>query len=314
MPIRDRFAKNVYYKIDKFGGTPLVSLLFAAFILASCGFGNSQSSAVGGGNPRSGTMETDIGLDELRELARPPEMGGSTIESANVRTVNGNFKDINSRKLLFEERIRDTDDRLSRIENAVQNLSNEFNDVSPAINRLVEIEGDLRELHDQLSLLINGVGENPDVMDEDFVVVAPELDETPDSITEKSAPVIAAPVPLKKASSAVPISSNLPNVRVADYPNKMRIVFETSKKEKFSRNFDKENQLLVINSPLAFSASALSKLKKSSKYIADVSVSDGANGTDIAIMTKNMSNVSNGAYIGTTPNNKNHRYYIDVMK
>ena len=307
MPITDRFAKNAYFQIGNMRGKPLFSLLFAVLILVSCGFGQ-PSSSVRDANQRTATMDTDIGLDELRELARPPSMGGNTVESTGVRTINGEFKDVNQRQLLFEEKIRNTDDRLDRIENAVQNLSDDFEDVSPAIQRLVAIENDLRELHDQLSLLISGADGN-EIEDENFVVVAPEIEtaEAPSPVK----PTSIKPARPPKDTSYVPVSNKLPNIRAATYPDKIRIVFETAQKQKFSRNFDQENQLLVINSPIAFSHSLLETLKKSSRSIIDVTMSEG---NDIAIMTKGMSRVSAGEHIGQTSKNKNYRYYVDVFK
>jgi hypothetical protein len=307
MPIAYRFAKNAYIKNNVMKGIPLVFLTFCVVFLVSCGFDSSKKSSIGGGNSRSATMDTDIDLDELRDLARPPGMDG-TVESPNVRTVNGEFREINQKKLLFEERIRDTDDRLDRIENAVQNLSDDFNDVSPAINRLVEIENDLRELYDQLSLLING-------SDENFEVVAPPIETAPVVLEE----VAAAPHNIKPRASVsnknnVPVSTSVPNIRAASYPTKTRIVFETADKQKFSSNFDEQNQLLVINSPIRFNQSLLDKVKRSSKHIIDVTATDNGQGADIAIMTKGMSKAEKSAYIGASSSNKNFRYYIDVEK
>ena len=197
---------------------------------------------------------------------------------------------------------------MDRIENAVQNLSDDFEDVSPAIQRLVAIENDLRELHDQLSLLISGADGN-EIEDENFVVVAPEIEtaEAPSPVK----PTSIKPARPPKDTSYVPVSNKLPNIRAATYPDKIRIVFETAQKQKFSRNFDQENQLLVINSPIAFSHSLLETLKKSSRSIIDVTMSEG---NDIAIMTKGMSRVSAGEHIGQTSKNKNYRYYVDVFK
>jgi hypothetical protein len=260
MPIAYRFAKNAYIKNNVMKGIPLVFLTFCVVFLVSCGFDSSKKSSIGGGNSRSATMDTDIDLDELRDLARPPGMDG-TVESPNVRTVNGEFREINQKKLLFEERIRDTDDRLDRIENAVQNLSDDFNDVS--------------------------------------VAAAPQNIKPRASVSNKN---------------NVPVSTSVPNIRAASYPTKTRIVFETADKQKFSSNFDEQNQLLVINSPIRFNQSLLDKVKRSSKHIIDVTATDNGQGADIAIMTKGMSKAEKSAYIGASSSNKNFRYYIDVEK
>jgi len=57
--------------------------------------------------------------------------------------------------VLFSEPLSDEADRFDRVENAVQDIRDEFDKMSPSINRLISIESDIRELHDQLKILID---------------------------------------------------------------------------------------------------------------------------------------------------------------
>lgn len=57
---------------------------------------------------------------------------------------------------LFAESLGSTDARVNRLENAVQNIKNDFDTIMPAMVRMVAIEKDIRELVSQLQTLTDG--------------------------------------------------------------------------------------------------------------------------------------------------------------
>lgn len=59
---------------------------------------------------------------------------------------------------LFREPVKDTDQRLKRLENAVTEIRRDLDAALPAINRLVAIEGDIQELIQQLQTITGDGG------------------------------------------------------------------------------------------------------------------------------------------------------------
>ncbi len=116
---------------------------------------------------RADELKTDITVDEARALAKPAKADeGFTINSATLQTENNNGlqppRGLNTRRL-FEESIRDEDDRFARVENAVQGMRDEFDELSPSIKRLIAVEKDIQELSSQLQVLIGNEGGSPEL-------------------------------------------------------------------------------------------------------------------------------------------------------
>lgn len=118
-----------------------------ALALASCG------QSVPSGYP--GSSESSVQSGTLQPLTvppnpdqRPPVPGTTgapkTADGLPALHVKGNNTALFSNKLSRET------DRLDRLENAVQELRNDFDSMAPAIVRLVSIEGDIQTLIEQL--------------------------------------------------------------------------------------------------------------------------------------------------------------------
>lgn len=127
--------------------------LLCAFLLSSCG----QSSPAG----YNGSPESTIQSGTLQPLIVPPGAQDSpplpgttgapkTAEGLPALQVKGN----NTK--LFSQKLSDEADRIDRLENAVQELRNDFDAMAPAIVRLVSIEKDIQNLISQLEVLTGG--------------------------------------------------------------------------------------------------------------------------------------------------------------
>ncbi len=127
--------------------------LLCVVTLASCG----QSTPAG--YPGSAESSTQSGT--LQPLTAPPNpdnrppVPGTT---GAPKTADGlpalQVKSTNTQ--LFSQKMSDEVDRLDRLENAVQELRNDFDAMAPAIVRLVAIEGDIQGLIKQLEVLTGG--------------------------------------------------------------------------------------------------------------------------------------------------------------
>jgi hypothetical protein len=121
--------------------------VLCALTLASCG------QSMPSGYPGSNESPTQSGT--LQPLTVPPNQDnrppvpGTT---GSPKTADGlpalHIKGNNT--ALFSHRLSKEADRLDRLENAVQELRNDFDAMAPAIVRLVSIEGDIQTLIEQL--------------------------------------------------------------------------------------------------------------------------------------------------------------------
>lgn len=330
--------------------------MLCIFTLSACGspFSTTNNSSrshktrkIDTSNARKATLETNIGVNDLRNLAKPTSLQeNAPLQNASarsIRTVNGSELNVEPRQLLFAERLKDSDDRFDRLETAVQDLQDDFNEISPAISRLVKIEGDIKDLLQQLETLVN----NDHFVD-------PPSDISPERDAEISA---KAQANTAKTSAAAPSIMNKPGVRtlatagsyapkkkeqtrqkpqttpsktavkrpakvsagdakmrVADHSDKTRFVFETAQKSTYQVNFDASEQLITIDTNHSFSEAEINRLARMSKRIAEVTMAPGANGGQtLIILARNVSKLSAGTHISPNKDNPNHRYFFDML-
>lgn len=141
--------------------------LLCATMLASCG----QSTPAG----YPGSSESSIQTGTLQPLIVPPNaenrppVPGTT---GAAKTADGlpALHALGNNTALFSSRMSREVDRLDRLENAVQELRNDFDAMAPAIVRLVAIEGDIQNLIQQLEMLTG---------DSMPAVSAPSIEEQP---------------------------------------------------------------------------------------------------------------------------------------
>lgn len=143
---------------------------------------------------------------------------------------------------LFSSNIRDEEQRLDRLERAVQNMRNEFDGVRPSIDRLVAIEQDIQVLIDQLESLTVAQSQ-PQTAPAPAALKAPQTQSA----------VVPAPQKMKSASvKAPPVSGGVPsvyNVRFGVHPGKTRMVLDVNAKTSFTTDLDNNEKILVIELP-----------------------------------------------------------------
>ncbi|PZQ48271.1 MAG: hypothetical protein DI551_01930 [Micavibrio aeruginosavorus] len=180
--------------------------MLCAFLLSGCGesmprgYNGSESS------------------DTLKPIAAPPgsdqspPLPGTT---GAAKTPDGlpalNAKGANTH--LFSQKISDEADRLDRLENAVQELRNDFDAMAPAIVRLVAIEGDIQNLIKQLEVLTG----NPSSMPSDITPIdSATLDEPSMPLPVPSAP--PTPMDSERDGVAQPEISSTPAISTQSAP------------------------------------------------------------------------------------------------
>ena len=158
-------------------------------------------SACGESTPRG--YSGSPGSDTLKPVAAPPgadeqpTLAGMT---GTPKTPDGlpalTAKGTNT--ALFSAKLSDEADRLDRLENAVQELRNDFDAMAPAIVRLVSIEKDLQNLISQLDMLTNGAAASSIPPIEESALAAAE------PIQPADVPLPPAPVDITPTDEPVP--------------------------------------------------------------------------------------------------------------
>lgn len=298
--------------------TPSVVCASALLLLSGCGFVSLPSFPTkhASSNPSSDSssvrrekLVTDIGVNDARDIAQPVSLSGDFSTDAPTTSIGTDkggamspprvHASMQPKGLmvgpLFEEKIRSDDKRFDRLEGSVQDIHTHLASISPSIERLVAIEGDIQNLVTQLEVLLKDPTPTP----------APSA---------KRATSVAA-----KSHYKAPVNKgnygpdSLVNVRGSESAGKTRIVFEMSGKLAVSHDVDNDAGILAFTFPDAVSANLSSGSLKRLKLVSDVSVTpQGGKGYVVALsLTREASVVSRG---GISPNRDSsmHRVYFDL--
>lgn len=280
-------------------------MILCAFLLSSCGFSfgdskPSETKASGGSNPA---------------LSTPPIAGDRPGNSANDLSQMKPALGVNTN--LFGEKIKDEDQRLDRLETAVQSLRNDFDSVAPSINRLISVEGDLQELIGQLETLLDQESAPPPRPAPAPVVnpapapmpaqpqgpVMPE--QTATSAPTDLAPAAAArpqpipdPVPAPAPAPAA-TGQSIVSIRVGEHPDKTRIVLDASGNPNYSYDLDNSEKIFIVELPgTGWSASAQSTFSSSPLLGSYRTDSLNGNGTRLIMQLKKAAAVVYSSKIG----------------
>lgn len=161
-------------------------------------------------------------------VAIPPQFGnapktlGNSAEATGLPSLQP-MKGVNIESL-FAERIKDSDKRFDRLENAVIEMRKEFESVKPSIIRLVAVETDMQNLTKELESLLQETPDTGQPMDlslpddamlpqENATLQVQQLDPQPPS------PITSTPQPLQQQNSQppAPLTQDKP-VQAAETP------------------------------------------------------------------------------------------------
>lgn len=147
---------------------------------------------------------------------------------------------MNTSTRLFAEPIENTDLRVTRIEQAVQSLRDDFDKVTPSIARLVAVEKDMKDLLGQLRTLVVTPPQQARAN-----AMAPQTMGQPMQMAGQqaaSAPVIK---PAAKASGTAVAKA----VRFGEHVDKTRLVIDLKGKTSYTASIDNGRNILSIELP-----------------------------------------------------------------
>jgi hypothetical protein len=213
-------------------------------------------------------------------------------------------------KNIFAKNLRSDDERLDRLERAVQDMRNEFDSVRPAIRRLMAVESDIQSLLDELRQL----SDNPSVMADNRPATRTVQTRPPVQAASKPmiiasnredfvAPVQPVQAPPKQTKTATsyqkksppPVSGGQPtiyDVRVGEHPGKSRIVLDSNTNTGFNVDIDNNEKIMVVELPNSeWTASTAKSFGSKSPLISSYSVEESENGHILIFQLKKTANV-----------------------
>jgi len=269
----------------------LLMAISACFIVTSCGQSSLPSLIPMGKKAKEREME------KMQDtVSRMEPVPVKTIQAQN--SVNKN---------LFGSSLRSDDERLSRLERAVQELRNDFDTVSPSIKRLMAIEADIQDLIGELRKLSTepsrSFGSN-------------NTGKPPEIIRTKQAPVKKATSSKKtyQTKSAPPVQNGMATVydlRTGQHPGKTRLVMDTNTKTNFSVDIDNSENIMVIDMPNTNWTASMSGTVAKSSVIQSYNVEKNGDGVLFIAQLKRNARI---AYKDDLPSNSGsgRRIVIDV--
>ena len=162
---------------------------------------------------------------------------------------------------LFSEKIRSDSGRLDRLENAVQGIRNEFDQISPSVNRLVAIEQDVQTLIAQLEAIAQGGAQTSPVATSQPVAIQ--------KTASKAIPT--AQKTAKKQAVSAPALDGAPavyGIRIGEHTGKTRLVLDINAPATFAADVDNNEGLLTVAINGAKWTAQTDKAIKNSPFIA----------------------------------------------
>lgn len=228
-------------------------------------------------------LNTSISVQEARDLAKPAKKSDGFGNTPHIRIGdNANMKGLKTDSL-FSEKISNDDKRFERLESAVDDLHADFKSMKPAIDHLMSIEKDMKDLMRQLQIVINKEHKHTN-----------------------SAPIIKT----SNISSDVSIT----NMRIADHNDKTRIVLETSHNISYSASLDPDGNALTLSFDKGQTSFSTSNLGKTSNLISEVISSENGGGSDITIKLSAVSDILRQGRLPPSADKPYHRIFIDLER
>ncbi len=273
-------------------------------------------------------------------VALPPEYTGIPIPRDNNSsgTNLSAFRPMKGINLdaMFNERIKDSDKRFKRVEDAVLDLRKEFEAFKPSIIRLSAVESDIQNLVKELDVLLqetpipqspvdltNGAGG-------DLNVGQLDLGEGLNADDAKAQPIPPPAVPtptVQKAKVKTPPPKASPpkqskhydyiaaqNLRIGEHSNKVRVVIDSNKKTKFSVDLDNDEKLIIIEMPDAKWVGSKSKSFAHGKLVKSMEVEElnGGKGSMIILSLKKGTSIMKQSQLKPDSTSAYHRVYFDL--
>ncbi|MCB9982587.1 MAG: hypothetical protein H6861_02790 [Rhodospirillales bacterium] len=309
-------------------GLWVICMLFAG-LTASCGpltdSSKSQPSASSalssenliGENTQSQPSSTSA-LEVPPPVAVPPSYGDRPPQPGQMQssTMPNGLPALQPKGVnvdgLFADKISDTDQRFTRLENAVLDLRREFETFKPAITRLVAVESDIQDLIKQLDMLLSSEPAAPPTP-----LASPQAPPQALRPTDQApAPQVAAPpsAPYPAAPQAMSGDAAVKTLRVGQHSDKVRLVLDISKKTPYTADLDAQEKLLIVELPEAGWNAPMSQSFSSSALLQSYSVepiNNGA-GSRVVMTLKRPTQLIKQQALPPGNGNPNYRIFLDL--
>ncbi len=238
---------------------------------------------------------------------------------------------------LFADKLKDSDKRFERVENAVIDLKKEFEVYKPAIVRLAAVESDIQNLIKELEVVLQETPAQQPPMylssgnetaeatlnvqqitpqplpPPDEIVKAPKArppdkvqakPNTPPNINKKPPPK----TPVKQFKDSVAL-----NFRIGVHSDKVRIAFDTNKKTPFNIDLDNYEKLLIVELPEARWEGKKYISVKDSKLFESINIeSTGDNSSMIILSLKKDTKILQKRSLSPDTSGGYYRIYFDL--
>ncbi len=289
-------------------------LCLALLNITACDYISSPSKTKSLGQPPFAQTK-EAAMREARDNAQ----AAMASEGINVNPISGlkNENDMAgslglTTNRLFSTALSNPDDRFTRIENAVQKISDKIDDLSPSITRLVDIDSDMTDLMHQLEVLLN----EKDMMETQPAIAEFQAIEKIPLPSSYDMPSYDAPPHNGARPNPDPTSTlvSIHAMRIADHKGKTRIVFESTQRLNYEVSIDNNNGLMrihFINGQLGLDPAALARKSKLFNTISQNIENDG--GTISFALSQQTQEVKRGR-INPNKDSAHHRIFIDFSR
>ncbi len=226
-------------------------------------------------------------------------------------------------KNMFGKNLRSDSERMDRLERAVQDMRNEFDQAQPSIRRLTALEGEIQGLIKELKTLNNDGGTTFSTMRKTkrtppsgavgFAAAPKNTAKRPKKPTVTPA-TAKPPVQTYQKKSPPNIGNGVASVfdvRVGEHPNRTRIVMDASSKTSFNIDIDNNENIAIIELPQAGWTTGTSKTFSKSNFISSYRVESSEKGYIMILQLKRNAKVVYKADLKSITGNS-RRLVIDL--
>ncbi len=249
---------------------------------------------------------------------------------------------------LFSQKIKDSNKRFNRVEDAVVDLRKEFDTYKPAIVRLSAVESDIQNLIEELEVLLQEtpptlytppqktttnnkpaemkIGQIKDTAANTPTILSSDNNDATEATKEKpptppkSPDRMAHKKKVNDKKTASPITSHkgtvAQNLRIGEHKDKVRLVLDGNKTLKYFADLDNDENLMIIELPSAKWMGKMSKSLNGSNLIESYSIDpiNNGNGSMIILSLKKSTSIIKEGALSPDNSSPHHRIYIDLMQ
>ncbi len=252
------------------------------------------------------------------DFLHPNEDNALTKETKNLRKqIDNSRKGQDPRayntKNIFGKSLRSDEERINRLERAVQDMRNEFDNVQPSIKRLTALEGEIKTLVNELKILNSGDPANIMAMQSPQMPAKPQVNKP---VTQQPKPVFRKQAQSNYQKKSPPPSTGgkatVYDLRFGEHSGRTRMVMDVNSKTNYSVDIDNNENIMVIDLPNANWTAAKSGSLAKSGFVSSYKVEASETGHILILQLKRNAKVTYQKDLNGTQGNS-RRLVIDLQ-